>query len=352
MKKLGMLSIIMAGMFLGGCSDDDKEFQLDTNRMTGVDWYYNGGTSGNRLSFTDENVLDINRFDKNGEIRGLDIRGQVDTIAGVWSDEGLNTLAVEWKNGTTDKWTVLKCNSSDFTVTNKWGKREYVSKPSYLQNLTGDAFWVNYFDGDASKTKLGLQVSGNTSLRAGYVYALLSDDKSGQIELENNNNIWRGEVANSVENRRVRFSCRVGSKNYVKFDERITDENFAPMRLSDVNLGIKRITGVFNQLEITWNKFEGENIYYKIEVYSKPKQVTSYVNSEVYFESNLFPYDVKYLLSENTTGKINKLNKIDSKKDYEIRLTAVMLESEIAYNSQIAENRVQAVFYVTDKFNW
>lgn len=345
MKKLGMLSIIMAGMFLGGCSDDDKEFQLDTNRMTGVDWYYNGGTSGNRLSFTDENVLDINRFDKNGEIRGLDIRGQVDTIAGVWSDEGMNTLAVEWKNGTTDKWTVLKCNSSDFTVTNKWGKREYVSKPSYLQNLTGDAFWVNYFDGDASKTKLGFQVSGNTSLRAGYVYALLSDDKSGQIELNNNNNIWRGEVANSVENRRVRFSCRVGSKNYVKFDERITDENFAPMRLPDVAMKITRMTGS-NQLEISWNEFAGENVCYKMEVYLKNN-----VN-DVYFESALFPYVNVYPLSESTVGKVNRLNKIDSRKEYEIRLTAVMLEPGVAYNTTIAENRVQAVFYVTDKFNW
>lgn len=345
MKKLGMLSIVAAGMFLGGCSDDDKEFQLDTNRMTGVDWYYNGGTSGNRLSFTDENVLDINRFDKNGEIRGLDIRGQADTVAGVWSDEGLNTLAVEWKNGTTDKWTVLKCNSSDFTVTNKWGKREYVSKPSYLQNLTGDAFWINYFDGDASKTKLGFQVSGNTSLRAGYVYALLSDDKSGQIELNNNNNIWRGEVANSVENRRVRFSCRIGSKNYVKFDERITGENFDPMRLSDVAMKITKMTGS-NQLDISWNEFPGENVCYKMEVYLKNN-----VN-DVYFESALFPYVNNYPLSESTVGKVNKLNKIDSRKEYEIRLTAVMLEPGVAYNTTIAENRVQAVFYVTDKFNW
>lgn len=346
MKKLGMLSIIVAGMFLGGCSDDDKEFQLDTNRMTGVDWYYNGGANSNRLSFTDKKVLNINRFDKNGEIKGLDIRGQADTVAGVWSDEGLNTLAVEWKNGNTDIWTVLKCNSSNLVVSNDWGERKYESKPSYLQDLTGDAFWINYFDGDASKTKLGFRVSGNTSLRAGYVFALLSDDKSGQIELENNNNIWRGEVANSVEDRRVRFSCRVGSKNYVKFDEQITDENFDPMRLSDVKLRTSKITGVLNQLEITWNKFAGENVYYKIEVYLKND------DADVYFESSLFSYDVAYILSESTVGKINRLDKIDSRKEYEIRLTAVMLETGVAYNTTIAESRVQAVFYVTDKFNW
>lgn len=346
MKKTGILSIIVAGMFLGSCSDDDKEFQLDTNRMTGVDWYYNGGTNANRLSFSDENVLDINRFDENGEIKGLDPRGQADTVAGVWSDEGLNMIAVEWKDGTTDKWTVLECNSSDFTVTNKWGKREYESKPSYLQNLTGDAFWMNYFEGEAFKTKLGFQVSGNTSLRAGYVYALLSDEKSGQIELENNNNnIWRGEVANAVENRRVRFSCRIGSKNYVKFDERITGENFTPVRRSDIDFKCSKPVGVSNKWEYTWNKINDENVYYKIEIYSENNV------SDIYFESYLFAYDGKYLLDENTNGKLNRLKEINAKKDYEIRLTAMMLEPGVAYNSTIAENRVQAVIYITGNFD-
>lgn len=344
MKKLGMLSIIVAGMFLGGCSDDDKEFQLDTNRMTGVDWYYNGGTSGNRLSFTDENVLDINRFDKNGEIGGLDIRGQADTVAGVWSDEGLNTLAVEWKNGTTDKWTVLKCNSSDFIVTNRWGKREYVSKPSYLQNLTGDAFWVNYFDGDDLKTHLKFRVTGNTSLRAGYVFALLSDDKSGQVELDNQikNDVWQKEIETSLGEKKVRFSCQIGSKNYVKFDEQITDQNFVPIGLSDIDFGCNIVSVSGKRWKCTWKKFSDEDVYYKIEVYAKNKE------SDVYFESYLFTYDDEYLFDGTTNSKVpNRLGNIDMSKDYQVRLTAVMLEPGVAYNSTIAENRVQAVVYVT-----
>lgn len=341
MKKLGMLGVIAAGMILGGCSDDDKEFQLDTNRMTGVDWYYNGGLSNNRLSFTDGNVLEINRFDKNGEIKGLDLRGQIDTVFGTWSEDGLNTLAVEKKNGGSEKWTVLKCNSSKLVI-QSWGEREYVSKPSYLKDLTGDAFWLNEFDGEAFRTRLGFRVSGNTSLRAGYVYALLSDDKSGQIELKNYNNVWKGDAESSVKDSRVRFSCRIGSGDYVKFDERITDENFAPIRRSDVDFRCSKSIGEStNQWEFTWNKFNDENIYYKIEVYAKNDE------SDVYFESYLFSYDGKFPLSENTNGKINKLNKFDTKKDYTVRLTAVMLEPGIAYNSTVAESRVQAVVYVT-----
>ena len=40
MKKLGMLSLIVGSLWLGSCSDDDKDFMLDVNRMTDVDWKY------------------------------------------------------------------------------------------------------------------------------------------------------------------------------------------------------------------------------------------------------------------------------------------------------------------------
>ena len=88
MKKLGMLSLIVGSLWLGSCSDDDKDFMLDVNRMTGVDWYYNRTTSKNYSSFSDENVLEINRFDKSGEIKGIDLRGVIDSVAGTWRDEG------------------------------------------------------------------------------------------------------------------------------------------------------------------------------------------------------------------------------------------------------------------------
>ena len=58
---------------------------------------------------------------------------------------------------------------------------------------------------------------------------------------------------------------------------------------------------------------------------------------------------VNTLLTRVLSGKLIKLNKIDSKKEYTLRLTAVMLESGVASNSVIAESRIQAVVYVTDK---
>ena len=83
MKKLGMLSLIVGSLWLGSCSDDDKDFMLDVNRMTSVDWYYNRTTSKNYSSFSDENVLEINRFDKSGEIKGVDLRGVIDSCRGL-----------------------------------------------------------------------------------------------------------------------------------------------------------------------------------------------------------------------------------------------------------------------------
>lgn len=341
-----MFSLLVGSLWLGGCGDGDKDFELNVDRMTNTDWYYNRTTKANRLSFSDENVLEINRFDRNGEIKGIDLRGAIDSVAGEWgSDEG-NVLNINWKNGNFEKWTVFDCTSNRFVVNNGWGEREFVTKPSYLEQLTGDAFWVNKFEGEARVTRLGFKVFGKSSLRAGYIFALLSDEKSGQIELSNYNDVWKGEADVNVENRRVRFSCRNGA-DYVKFDEYITAENFTPMRLSDIYFTTSRTVGVTNQLEVTWNKFMGENVYYKIEVYSKNKE------ADLYFESELFPYDNgKYVLNQNTIGKINKLNKIDQKKEYVIRLTAVMLERGITFNSMVAEGRVQAVVYVTDKFAW
>ena len=342
MKKLGMLSLIVGSLWLGSCSDDDKDFMLDVNRMTGVDWYYNRTTSKNYSSFSDENVLEINRFDKSGEIKGIDLRGVIDSVAGTWRDEGENILAVDWKNGNAETWTVENCTSKKLVVNNGWGEREYITKPSYLENLTGDAFWVNKFVDDVSKPQLGFRISNDRSMRAGYVLALLSDDES--VKLKNYNNVWKGEAdISGVEDRRIRFSCRIGS-DYVKFDEFITADNFPSMRLTDIDFTSSLKGGYPNQLEIEWNKFEGENVYYKIEVYSKDNE------ADVYFESGLFSYDNgKYTLNESTIGKINKLNKIDSKKEYTLRLTAVMLEPGVASNSVIAESRIQAVVYVTDK---
>ena len=160
MKKLGMLSLIVGSLWLGACSDDDKDFMLDVNRMTGVDWYYNRTTSRNYLSFSDENVLEINRFDKSGEIKGIDLRGVIDSVAGTWRDEGENILAVDWKNGNSETWMVENCTSKKLVVNNGWGEREYITKPSYLENLTGDAFWVNKFVDGVSKPQLGFQMTG------------------------------------------------------------------------------------------------------------------------------------------------------------------------------------------------
>lgn len=349
MKKLSMLSVILAGVFMGGCGSDDKDFELDTGRLTGVNWYYNGGTSNNRLSYTDTKVLEIIRFDKSGDINGYNMHSQADTVAGSWSEEGFNTLGVNWKNGNSEVWTVVDCNSKTLKV-NYWGDREYSRELDYLGELTGDAFWANYFDGngDVMRTQLGLQVAGNNKLRPGDIYALLSDDESGRIKLENYNNVWKGEAdITNAASRKVRFSCRIGSGNYVKFDEYITPTNFESIRLSDVNMNIGVTAGVDKEIYVTWDVI-GDNIFYKIDVYAQDNP------ADIVFSSSLFTYVNKYPISQGTIGAINQWDKINTNKTYTIRLSAVMLEPGVAFNSHFAENRVQAVLYVSKpyKFAW
>lgn len=211
--------------------------------------------------------------------------------------EGENILAVDWKNGNSETWMVENCTSKKLVVNNGWGEREYITRPSYLENLTGDAFWVNKFVDGVSKPQLGFRISNDRSMRQGFVLALLSDDES--VKLKNYNNVWKGEADISrVEDRRIRFSCRIGS-DYVKFDEFITADNFPSMRLTDIDFTSSIKAGYPNQLEIEWNKFEGENVYYKMEVYSKDNE------ADVYFESGLFPYDmVDISLTRVLSGKL------------------------------------------------
>ena len=72
--------------------------------------------------------------------------------------------------------------------------------------------------------------------------ALLSDDES--VKLKNYNNVWKGEAdISGVEDRRIRFSCRIGS-DYVKFDEFITADNFPSMRLTDIDFTSSIIVGL------------------------------------------------------------------------------------------------------------
>ena len=161
MKKLGMLSLIVGSLWLGACSDDDKDFMLDVNRMTGVDWYYNRTTSKNYLSFSDENVLEINRFDKSGEIKGIDLRGVIDSVAGVWRDEGENVLAVDWKNGNSESWTVENCTSKKFVVKAGFmeGKVMDAAETNAIAKLPNREGMLSMFAGALTSTLSGLAVA-------------------------------------------------------------------------------------------------------------------------------------------------------------------------------------------------
>jgi len=349
MKKLGMLCLIVGGVLLGSCSDGDKDFVLNADRVSGVDWYYNG-FKGDQFSYASPDVLEMIRFENNKQIIGIEFSGRRDSVAGSWEESGVNMLRMNWNFKTGEDWTVLDCSSKALRVNNGWGDREYRRDLSYLENLTGDAFWVNYFEGGASnvcKTKLGVRLEGNKSIREGYAYALLSDETAGRMKLQRLGSSTWGEndkdkvIVYDGKAKRVRFSCRIGS-NYVKFDEYVAVDNFAPMRMSEVGLEVKRTVGE-NKWTITWNdmSIKNKNIYYRLEIYDEKEE------GKPYYVSQLFAYLKNgFEITRNTVGVVNRLDELNPNKKYKLRLTVAMLEEGIASNSAYAPNNLQAVVYV------
>lgn len=345
MKKLSMLSLVVGGVLLGGCSDDDKDFVLNTERLSGVDWYYNG-YKGDQFSYASPDVLEVMRFENNKQIIGIEFSGRRDSVAGSWEEIGVNTLRMDWNFKTAETWTVMDCSGKALKVNNGWGDREYRNDLSYLENLTGDAFWVNEFDSDVLKTRLGVRLEGNKSIREGYAYALLSDETSGRIKLQRLGSSTWGEntqqnVGYDKKAKRVRFSCRIGG-NYVKFDEYLSADNFPVVNKNEIGMTMAKTENIWI---IAWKdiQVDDKEICYRLEVYDEKEE------GNPYYVSQLIAYPKNgFELSRNSAGVINRLNDLNPDKKYKLRLTVAMLEDGIAFNNTYAPNNLQAVIYVTD----
>ena len=104
-----ILGAFMTLLILGACSDsDDKEFVLNRNDLTGKNWYYNGWI-GNKLGYRTNDVLEVIRFDNNGNLIGVEYSGLKDTVAGKWRDLENNALRITDGSGEEKTWNVLGC---------------------------------------------------------------------------------------------------------------------------------------------------------------------------------------------------------------------------------------------------
>lgn len=346
MKKLSLFAIVIGGALLSGCgSDNDNEFQLEVSQLTQKDWYYNG-YRGDPFSYSSKDVLEVMRFESGSRrLIETEFSGRRDSIGGHWREDG-NTLFIERDGGATEQWDILDCNR-DVLVVKAWGERTYYSNLSYLEELAGDAFWVNDFGGEGDnntlKTSLLYRLEGNKNIRE--AYALLSDTE--KVGLVREGNIWKGtdpRVVTDEQGRRVRFYCRIGKNDYVKFDEQVSGDNLPVMELSDFQFRASWTAGA-SELAVDWKALARADVYYKLEIFEEKSETTPY------FVSLLLPPATESMkISRNTNGSVNRVDELQSGKSYKVRLTAILFEPGINANDKNAESNLQAVIYVMHGF--
>lgn len=338
--RFGILSLFVGMGLITGCNDDDDEFRLSEEQLARKDWYYNG--TRDQWGYSSNDVMEVLNFNVNHVIVEKEFAGRQETRRGSWSLADANNLTIDWSESERENWVVLDCDDSRLEVLG-WGERVYVTDDG-LQDLTGDAYWINEFSGGGSEgftTRLGFALSGNPNVRDAYV--LLSDNEEGRVKLDRaaSATLWTGRVERPNEDTRVRFSCRIGAGDYMKFDDEVSRNNFANMPLSDIGLRFSKESGR-EGVNISWNKLQDAEVYYQIVVYEDGQE------TDPHFVSNLLGGENGDInITPTTSGVVNEIDEIGVETLCRARLMIMMLEPGVDKNDTYATDNLQAVIYAT-----
>lgn len=338
MRKLVIGGAILCLNLFWGCSDDDKDFLLAEEQLTGRDWFYNA--CRDRWDYSSNDVMEVLYFSANHDLVEKEFAGRQTTRRGTWSADE-NKLTVNWEDER-ENWSVLDCNKNTLRVIG-WGEREYTSDED-LRSLTGDAYWVNEFNGTGGNegfmTRLGFSLAGNKNVRDAYV--LLSDTEEGRVKLEKSGESWCGEIERQNEEARVRFSCRIGSGNFMKFDDEVGKNNFDQMSWNDINVKWGNLDKGENGINVSWKSLAKEGVFYQVTIYAEGDELNPY------FVSSLLEREKSGLnITTNTVGVVNRLNEVKADTPCEARLSVILLESGVSGNDVYASVNLQAVLYAT-----
>lgn len=354
MRRIVKSLLVVSGFcVLFSCKDDNDRDDTILNMpdLTGKYWYYNQWR-GDKDSYLKEDVLEVLKFEKNGELVSMDFGGRKTTVAGKWTSSG-KEINLDYNSGDPVVWDVLK-SGSDYieAVINGQGVREYTTDAEWLDNLTADAFLVNeYTDGNRYKTHVGAYIRGNMNVRE----ANLIPASETVIPMQNKGYYWCERAAESGDyidfdgkQREARFYIRIGNSSHLKLRDVIYGNNIPERPLSEVQLQAQNPQGV-STLTVDWNPYNRSDIYYRIEIFDGNMDLI-----RPYFVSKIqSPGRRQIVIRDNTAGDVNRMGDLKSGDKYIVRLAAILFEPGTdVTNDEYGYANIQAITYVTKPVIW
>lgn len=347
------LLVMSVFFFFLSCSKDDErdDSVLEMSRITGKFWYYNQWR-GDKDSYVKDDVLEVVKFEKNGELVVMDFGSRKEEVAGKWTSAG-HSIELRYSDRDSVVWDVL--NSGDNyikAVINGQGLRQYTTDAEWLSELTTDAFLVNeYTDGNRYKTYIGADLRGNMNVRQ----ANLITASENVIPMVNKGYYWceRTPVNSDYINfdgkqREVRFYVRIGNEGHLKLKDVIFENNIPERPLADVQLLAQNPQGV-GALTVNWNPYSRSDIYYRVEIFDGNMDLI-----RPYFISRIqSPGSGQIIIRNNTAGEVNRMSEMKSGDKYIVRLSAILFEPGTdVVNDEYGGANIQALTYVSKAVIW
>lgn len=337
----GLSSLLMA------CENDERDDTiLNMSDLTGKYWFYNQWR-GDRDSYEKNDVLEVVKFEKNGELVEVNFGGRNENTVGTWTSVK-NEIDLNYTNREAEVWDVLH-SGTDYidAIINGQGERQYLTDAAWLEDLTADAFYVNeYTSGNVCQTHIGGIVRGNLNVREANL--ITSSDQI--IPMENQGYFWKERVPVSDDfvqvdgkSREVRFYIRIGKNGNLKLKDNVYGQNLPERSLADVQLEAKNPQGV-GVLTVSWNPYGRSDIYYRVEVFDQNVDMI-----HPYFISRVqMPGCGQLVIRPNTAGEVNRMSEMKSGGSYVVRLSALMFEPGTdVINDEYGYANLQAVTYVS-----
>jgi len=338
--KLWMLALL-ASMAVA-CSDDDSgedEDRLDMSKVTNKDLYYNKWQN-TRDSYVGNDLVDVYRFDNNGKVWSIDFGGKTEELVGSWSDRE-NSITITDEDGNTEVWNVLKCNNDELEVMVNDGSRLYENSPSYLQDITGDAYLLTEIENNTKSTCLRVNVEGKNAVNIKSAAVILSNAQVVDLKYEGSTHSWveKNEISSASINlpRKVIFYVKSGEHEF-KFADHVYSDGLSNVNFSTVSLDAINVNNI---LQVSWNLLSdaAKNIYYQVEILDE--NLDPYFVSP-YLQNPVIPYKIdRFTQAKDDINKMDKLN--TSGQRFYVRLSAVLLEPGVEYTSKYSAVNLQAV---------